>query len=382
MTSYMVEHEDFYPEFVQCDMRPEFAAKGLALDLVEGNCLKIDENKIVVKASHGFTPMTPEKIKEMYPEAIEEYNGHKSDRYLTVASYFEVSVCSLFLHAVELTEKHEPDEEHDYYHIMAAFGRGFEYYFGKYPDNKYFQAVMDAPQDYLIKPSQEFIGWLQGLKQRGVKIALITNSFAGYTHQLMNYCYGEKFHELFDVVVVQAIKPSFFTKNESFLEYADYQSEASSAKVVKKLELHRKPLPIFAKGNVVHLVESLEQVYEDEHKENPEVRNDKLKFCYVGDHMIGDVVTPKSKLQWTTIAIVEELDHLYHSNVAPEKGQHWGSFFFHEANESQKFHTFYARLLRESADYCCFSVDDLVHVEEHSLDTSSLKPCIVLKPKI
>jgi hypothetical protein len=234
--------------------------------------------------------------------------------------------------------------------------------------------------------------------------------------------------------------------------------------------------------------------------------------------MIGDVVVPKTylpspltlsllyyfciylylsftlinELQWTTIAIVEELDHLYHSNVAPEKGyaliflflfcesecgrasvgemsgervseregdregdrgwvarewvgeewvggrecvrvrgesgervcreseeqrewvgrgvsvarvvrgrewesercvrgpqslihikrQHWGSFFFHSTHEYEKFHTYYARLLRESADYCCFSVDDLVHVEEHSMDSTSLKPCVVLKPKV
>ena len=29
-------------------MRPEFSAKGLVLDIVEGNCLKMDENKKVV----------------------------------------------------------------------------------------------------------------------------------------------------------------------------------------------------------------------------------------------------------------------------------------------------------------------------------------------
>eukprot|EP00026_Physarum_polycephalum_P009718 Phypoly_transcript_09852.p1 GENE.Phypoly_transcript_09852~~Phypoly_transcript_09852.p1 ORF type:complete len:438 (+),score=50.83 Phypoly_transcript_09852:168-1316(+) len=382
MTEYMVEHEDFYPEYNKCDLKPEFSAKGLVLDLVEGNVVKIDENRKVVKAVHGFVPLSAEKLTEFYPDPIEDYNGHKHDRFFTVASYFEMCVCSLFLHAVELTEKHEPDEEHDYYHIVTALGRGFEHLFGKYPEQKYFQALIDNPQDYLIKPSQEFIDWLQRLKQRGVKIALITNSFAGYTHQLMNYCYGEKFHEFFDVVVVQAVKPGFFTKNEPFLEFETYHTEPSAAKLVKDLELHRKPLPIFAKGNVVHLVDSLERVYETEHANNPEVKNDKLKFCYVGDHMIGDVVTPKAKLQWTTIAIVEELDHLYHSNVAPEKGQHWGSFFYHEANESQKFYTFHARLLRESADYCCFSVEDLVHVEEHSLDTESLKPCIVLKPKV
>lgn len=46
---------------------------------------------------------------------------------------------------------------------------------------------------------------------------LITNSFAEYTHLLMTYSFGEEFHDLFDAVVVQAMKPSFFKNNEPFL---------------------------------------------------------------------------------------------------------------------------------------------------------------------
>lgn len=213
---------------------------------------------------------------------------------------------------------------------------------------------------------------------------LITNSSAGCTSLLMNYCYGEKFHELFDAVVVQAIKPGFFTNQSPFIEYDTYHvSPDVSPKIVHDLQLHRNPLPVFARGNANHLVDSIERAYVASQKGNLAVESSdggKLRFCFVGDHMIADVVTPKTALKWTTVAVVEELDHLYHSQTATEKGQHWGSFFYHDKNENEKFHTYFAKLLRESADFCCISVDDLVKVEDHHLDKKSLYPCIVVLP--
>ena len=80
---------------------------------------------------------------------------------------------------------------------MAGLGRGFEFFFGTYPEQKYdtfilfylylfcffilyfyvyilyiciyyhhryFQAIIDNPHDYILKPSPEFIAWLQRLK--------------------------------------------------------------------------------------------------------------------------------------------------------------------------------------------------------------------------
>jgi len=401
LVKYLVENENFDKALLEVPIRPEYTAKGLIIDRKLGNIIKVDENKCVVKATHGLITLTNEEVKKHYPQPIAEYNGHHTQRYVSAVSYFEVPLCPLFLQIVAMEDSKNANA--NYSAIIDALVKALNANFGFWNEGRFFQEVIDNTHKYIYKATPQVIEWLKSLKSRGVMLFLITNSFAEYTHLLMTYCYGEDFHELFDAVVVQATKPAFFTHKEPFLESATYfpvvpssMAPSTALKSVVSIELGQTPMPIYVKGNVLSLIEAVDKARQaiNGNLEGKTVEK-KTRFCYVGDNMIGDVMAPKAELKWITVAIVEELDHFYHN--APFNSEdakygkshhlhHWGSFFFHTGPKTEKFHTFWAKMIRDWADFCCFSVDDLAAITFNSnnilIDTESLRPCTVCTTKL
>ncbi len=91
--------------------------------------------------------------------------------------------------------------------------------------------------------------------------------------------------------------PRVFFTNRSEKEFDTYFPDVDSPKLVRDLQLHRKPVPVFAKGSVTHLITSLEKIYEAEHPGTLQ-ENDKLKFCYVGDRIFITTLFLVATLTW------------------------------------------------------------------------------------
>jgi hypothetical protein len=123
---------------------------------------------------------------------------------------------------------------------------------------------------------------------------LITNSEWSYTVPIMDYTFdrflpdGMKWRDLFDVIIVSARKPEFFTmENPLFEVMTDQGYLAPSATGLRNGAA-------FFGGSARHVEKHLG------------LSGDEI--LYIGDHMFGDVKVTKAVLRWRTALILRELE--------------------------------------------------------------------------
>jgi hypothetical protein len=131
-------------------------------------------------------------------------------------------------------------------------------------------------------------------KQSGKKLLLITNSDWEYTNAMMGYAFGGslpggmKWRDLFDVVIISARKPDFFSMRAPLFE------------VVNEEGLLRPALKGIQSGGV-YLGGSAHHV-----EQKLGLSGDQILF--VGDHIWGDVRVSKNALRWRTALVLRELE--------------------------------------------------------------------------
>ena len=131
-------------------------------------------------------------------------------------------------------------------------------------------------------------------KAAGKKLLLITNSEWSFTSRMMAHAYDRHlpgdmtWRQLFDVVIVAARKPAFFTERGPFFEVVDEEGLL-------------RPLAGPLRVGGIYLGGSAAQVEHDLGVSGDEI-------LYVGDHMFGDVHVSKRTLSWRTALVLRELE--------------------------------------------------------------------------
>lgn len=82
----------------------------------------------------------------------------------------------------------------------------------------FFPAVVANPLKYLVAPSPIEVQFLRDMRAQGKKLLLLTNSHDGYSNFVMTTLFGKDWRQLFDIVVVSAGKPAFFSDTCSFTQ--------------------------------------------------------------------------------------------------------------------------------------------------------------------
>jgi hypothetical protein len=153
--------------------------------------------------------------------------------------------------------------------------------------------IAAAPERYVVQDPEAALALLDQ-KAAGKKLLLITNSEWSFSSKMMAHAYdrhlpeGMTWRQLFDVVIVAARKPAFFTERGPFFEVVDEEGLL-------------RPLvgPLRAGG--IYLGGSAAQVERDLGISGDEI-------LYVGDHMFGDVHVSKRTLSWRTALVLRELE--------------------------------------------------------------------------
>jgi hypothetical protein len=153
--------------------------------------------------------------------------------------------------------------------------------------------VIADPERYVILEPEVPLALLDQ-KMSGKKLMLITNSEWSYTVPMMQYTFdpflpkGMSWRELFDVVIVSARKPEFFTMENPLFEVLP-----DSGHLVPSASGLRSGAAFFG-GSARHVEKHLG------------LSGDEI--LYVGDHMFGDVKVTKAVLRWRTALILRELE--------------------------------------------------------------------------
>ena len=268
---------------------PTLFTVGLVFDLERGNLLKATRFGRVVRAQHGDTLLSYEEQRDVYGSTIVELS---SPRFAFMNTLFELSRASLFCQLVELIDKKPLPGVGSY----ADSYRVVDEALTVAHQGGALKAAILADKERFVDLDPGIAATLNEQRLAGKKLVLITNSDWAYTKEMMPYCFdrfvpeGDTWRSLFDVVIVSANKPTFFTETNPIYRVVD-EDESLLLPHYGLLE----PGHVYFGGNARIVEESLNL--------------DGGQPLYVGDHLFGDVHVSKDVLRWRTALIARELEN-------------------------------------------------------------------------
>ena len=269
----LVRDRGYSPWLLELEYDPAFAVRGLVLDGLRGNLLKLNRERQVVRASHGSLAMTRADMEAAY-----------SRRRLSTAAKGFRNIDTLF----------EIPESHLYARMVDGLDQGMlkaENYLQLFQDvrwaidtthrNGEMKAEILHNRAFFIPRDPQLALALDRLKRAGKKLFLLTNSDWTFTDGVLGHLLDgqdearPRWLDYFDLVVVSSRKPDFFLETPEPLP----------------LEGHAR---CFSGGHAVWLEFLLGAQGEE--------------VLYVGDHIYGDVLRSKKNASWRTLLLVPELE--------------------------------------------------------------------------
>ena len=152
------------------------------------------------------------------------------------------------------------------------------------------------PEEYL-HPSPQLGAQLGAARDSGKSLFLLTNSGFDFVDHGMRFLVGPQWRSLFDVVIVSAQKPAFYTRDSPFRAISQTGDGDSF------LKWRAADARDLAKSRVL-LGGSL-----DELGRLTGWGGVGKQVLYVGDHVHTDLRAPRRRAGWATAAILRELEH-------------------------------------------------------------------------
>jgi HAD superfamily 5'-nucleotidase-like hydrolase len=269
----LVRDRNYSPWLLEIEYDPAFAVRGLVLDGLRGNLLKLNRERQVVRAAHGSRALSRPEMDAIY-----------SRRRLSTAAKGFRSIDTLF----------EIPESHLYAQMVDGLDQGLlkgENYLQLFQDvrwaidtahrNGEMKAEILAHRAFFIQQEPMLALALDRLKRSGKKLFILTNSEWSFTDGVMGHLLNgqdeahPKWTDYFDLIVVSSRKPAFFLDTPE----------------PKPIEGH----PHCFSGGHSAWLESVLEAHGEE-------------VLYVGDHIYGDVLRSKKNASWRTLLLVPELE--------------------------------------------------------------------------
>ncbi|CAF3080413.1 unnamed protein product [Rotaria socialis] len=306
LRQYVIDTYQYNSHLLKIPYDNDFGVKALIYDSSYGNLIQLDSNGLVHTALHGVnTRLSFENIKEIYPNALQDIEEDKTKRFLCIFTYFEHCVSYLIANIVDLIDKenlyekcsnHKIDPEKKYNFFLIDLLSGFEYLFNDFQRGNYFSSIRENPNKFIYK-RLDVRQWLEKLKKSNKKLFLATNSRFDYTNLLASYAFGDDWPNLFDLIIVDCKKPSFFNdlNKRSFHRFIDEDNilPVTIDEIVKDFNQNY----IYSLGNS----EDLQIIMSQISKQEPIV-------IYFGDHIKSDINSLKRYTNWLAGVIIEELE--------------------------------------------------------------------------
>jgi HAD superfamily 5'-nucleotidase-like hydrolase len=277
-----------YPKSVM-DLKFSFdrAVRGLVIDKVRGNVLKLSRHSAIRVSYHGLKPIDYRTQTKLYKSI---YIDLRDPNYDTVDTTFSIAFAGLFMQLVELKDTKEKDAMPDYLRIAEDLNAVLD---KSHRDGSLKDEVRKHLDTYIIKDEQMVAG-LERFKKHGKKLFVVTNSDFAYTKLLLDYTINpflknhRSWQDLFDFTITLAQKPRFFVDTSRFLKVNPENGLMNN---------NEGPLePGIYQGGCANVF-------------TQQLGADPDEILYIGDHIYGDIVRLKKDCAWRTALVVEELEH-------------------------------------------------------------------------
>ncbi len=269
---------------------PTMIMRGLVLDVERGNVVKANRFGFVKRAVHGTKLLDFAEQRDAYARLPVDL---ADPRWVFLNTLFSLSEGCLYAQLVDLLDSGVLPGPMGYRELYERVRDSLD---ATHVEGELKAEVLADPARF-VEDDPETALTLLDQKNAGKKLMLVTNSEWAYANAMMQYAVGrflpegDSWRSLFDVIVVGARKPDFFTSRAPLFEVATEDGLLRPARAVAAGKAYF--------GGSAGQVERALGVSGDE-------------ILYVGDHMFGDVHVSKRALRWRTALVLRELeDEIY-----------------------------------------------------------------------
>jgi HAD superfamily 5'-nucleotidase-like hydrolase len=285
-----------YPAAIQgLAYDPMLAVRGLVVDRVNGNIFKPDRYGFPGRARHGLSTIDRSKVGELYQR---ERMRLSNQRYAWIDSLFALPEAVLYACLVDYFEHNDAGGKPDYTTLWEHIRECIDL---AHRDGSIKAIVSEELSSFIVR-DPALAETLHKFRSSGKRLFLLTNSAWDYTSRVMSYLLDgvltayPSWRNYFDIVVVSAGKPEFFTEDRPFVELntdGEPLAKASAASAASDGPLQRGR--IYSGGNL-KAFQARAQAHGD-------------RVLFVGDHIYGDMLRSRKSSNWRTAMVLQELEH-------------------------------------------------------------------------
>ncbi len=285
----MVEVLGYPREILDMRYDPSFVVRGLVVDKRLGNIFKMDGHHHVGRVYHGRRQLTKDERRASYRNVKIRLSA---PRYHWLDTLFSLPEAALYAGIIDLYERKKGIAKVAYKKLFNDIRTSID---TCHRDGS-LKTILKADLPKYIVADPQLPHTLHKLRSSGKRLFVLTNSYYNYTNAVMSYMLNGRLEEYpnwinyFDLVIVGAEKPTFFTENKPFYQI-DPETEEAASEPAKKLDQRG----IYQGGS--H--QKLEKMV-------PGCQGEQV--LYVGDHIYGDIIRSKKDSLWRTALILEELE--------------------------------------------------------------------------
>ncbi len=286
--SSLVSVRGYPAEIGQIQYDHQFVMRGLVVDKLNGNLIKMDRFGHVGRAYHGRRPLSDDAWKKLYRDNPIRLN--KNPQYAWIDTLFALPEACLFAGIIELLESR--GDKLDYARLYDDIRDAID---TVHRDNSLKREIRKDIGRYIFK-DPELGPALHKLRSGGKKLFLLTNSLWDYTDAVMRYLLDgvvpeyPSWRNYFDFVITGAAKPAFFSDQNPFLAVDHSSEEGKLLGEATTLERWK----VYQGGNLASFERMVGIAGES--------------ILYVGDHIFGDILKSKKTSLWRTCMVVQEIE--------------------------------------------------------------------------
>ncbi len=265
----------------------ELVVRGLVIDTELGNIVKANRFGFVKQACHGTRDIEFVDYRQIYAQEMVDLSD---SRWRFLNTFFAISEGCLYMQLVDKLDAGELGEIKSYLEVYKLLRSTMDH---AHLEGRLKAEIVGNPDKFVVLDEDAALALLDQ-KNSGKKLVIITNSGWEYTKAMMAFAYdrflpGEmKWRDLFDLVIVDARKPSFFFGDNPVFEVIDEEGRLKPS--YSGMELDKTYLG----GNARMVEAALDCPGED--------------ILFVGDHLYSDVNVSKRVSRWRTALVVRELE--------------------------------------------------------------------------
>ncbi len=266
---------------------PDLVTRGLIVDRELGNLVKANRFGYVMRAFHGTHPLEFEAQRRTYGRTLVDL---AEERYVFLNTLFSLSEACMYAKLVDRLDERGVLGPLGYTDLHREVRRGID---EAHLEGE-LKAEIAANPDAYVEADPELPLALLDQKHAGKRLLLITNSDWSYTDRMMTFAVepflpgGGRWRDLFELIVVSAGKPEFFSQPMPLFEVVTGDG------LLKPCVRGFKKPGVYVGGDARAV-----QAYLDLPGE---------EILYVGDHIFVDVHVSKSVMRWRTALVLRELE--------------------------------------------------------------------------